>query len=135
MEGQLGQCVEFRGVIDSSANTELKTESVMVNCKQCKRENFTKVENKVHSNGIAWAIICCCCGSWLLSLLVLCMDGFKEFTHYCPSCNAVIGIYKPKFHGGQIIMLILFSIGMVILQFLFIIYVVMPQLEEINRIH
>ena len=125
--------VEFKGVTNSSTNIELKTDSVMVNCKQCRRENFTKVESKVHSDGKAWAILCCCCGSWLLSLLVFCMDGFREFSHYCPSCNAVIGTYKPKFSGAQIVMLILLTIGMVIVMFLAIVFVIMPQLKEMRE--
>ena len=125
--------VEFKGVTNSSSNTELKRDSVMVNCKQCRRENFTKVESKVHSNGRIWAILCCCCGSWLLSLLVLFMDGFREFCHYCPSCNAVIGTFKPKFPGDQIATLVVLSIGMIILQIVVIIYVIMPQLKEMRQ--
>ena len=125
--------VEFNGVTNSSNNSELKTDSVMVKCKQCRRENFTKVESKVHSDGIAWAILCCCCGSWLLSLLVICMNGFREFSHYCPSCNAVIGTYKPKFSGGQIVMLVLLTIGMIIIMVLVITFVIMPELKELKN--
>ena len=84
--------------------------SVKVRCNNCSQEQFTRVDSKVSSGGIMWAICCCCFGSWLLSLFVLCLDGFKEFTHYCPSCNALVGVYNPTLSGGQVWMLVCLSI-------------------------
>ena len=86
-----------RHVETTKGIAEIGRESVLVRCNNCHRDNFSRVESKVSSNGVAWAIICCCFGSWLLSLLVLCMEGFREFDHFCPSCNSIIATYKPKF--------------------------------------
>jgi hypothetical protein len=82
-------------------------DSVLARCTNCQKENFSRVESKVASNGMVWAILCCCFGSPLLSLLVLCMEGFREFSHYCPSCNSIIAIYKPKFSSVKICLLVL----------------------------
>jgi len=106
---------------------EIGKDSVMVRCSNCQRDNFTRVESKVSSNGMLWAILCCCFGSWLLSLLVLCMEGFREFFHYCPSCNSVIAIYKPKFSSGLICLLVLMSVGIIALQILVVIFVLLPR--------
>jgi hypothetical protein len=56
------------------------------------------------------------------------MDSFKAFGHYCPECNAVIGIYKTGFSKGSICKLILFTIFTVGLQMFLLIFVLVPAL-------
>ena len=92
------------------ATETLNKSSVKVRCNNCSQEQFTRVESKVSSGGMMWAILCCCFGSPLLSFFVLCLDGFREFTHYCPSCNAWVGTYKPIHRGGQTCLLVCLSI-------------------------
>ena len=111
-------------------NQEIGKDSVMVHCSNCRRNNFSRVESKVSSNGMVWAILCCCFGSWLLSLLVLCMEGFREFSHYCTSCNSLIAIYKPKFSSGLICLLVLMTVAIIALQIVVIIFVVLPMFHE-----
>ena len=112
---------------------EIGKDSVMVRCTNCQKENFSRVESKVSSNGMVWAILCCCFGSWLLSLLVLYMEGFREFSHYCPSCNKIIAIYKPKFSSGKICLLVLGTVMIIALQIFLIIAVVIPKFEELSK--
>jgi len=95
---------------------KLEKESVQTHCNSCNNEIYTRVEDKVSQNGICWAVTCCFCGSWLLSLLVLCMDAFKVFRHHCPACNAFIGEYNPKMSGGMACLLVFLSILVVGLQ-------------------
>ena len=101
---------------------KLEKHSAGITCRNCRRENFTRVESKVSGNGMAWAICCCCFGTWLLSFLVFCMDGFREFTHYCPSCNSIVGMYKPSFSGGMICLLILITLGVIAVEILVVVF-------------
>merc|ERR1712079_409384 len=57
--------------------------------------------------GWCFAITCCLFGSWLASLLVRCLPGFRRFTHLCPLCRALIGEAQPS-HSGKHIALIIF---------------------------
>jgi uncharacterized membrane protein YdcZ (DUF606 family) len=120
-------------VEETKGMQEIGKVSVMARCTNCQRDNFTRVESKVSSNGMVWAIICFCFGSWLLSFLVLCMEGFREFLHYCPSCNSIIATYKPKFSSGLICLLVLLTVGIIALQIFLIIVVVIPKFEELSR--
>ena len=108
---------------------ELQKHSVRARCPKCFTEQFTRVNSKVSSGGVTWAILCCCFGSWLLSLLVLCMDGFREFIHYCPACNSIMGIYRPKFSGGLIALLVLITLGIIGIEILLVIFVILPRLN------
>ena len=33
---------------------------------------------------------------------VCCLPGFRQYSHYCPLCNVLIGIGKPSHTGGHI---------------------------------
>merc|ERR1712080_247232 len=87
----------------------LEKYSANVHCSYCSNNIFTRVERKISSNGMAWAILCFFCGSWCLCLLVFCVDRFREFIHYCSVCNSLLGTYKPKFSGGYVCLLIFLS--------------------------
>jgi len=78
-------------------------------CQNCSSYDFTRVEDKINSEGWLWCILCCCCGIWLLSVLVKCMDGFREFNHYCQQCGKKIASYSPSFTPGSIVLLIVLS--------------------------
>lgn len=105
-------------------------EPVRAKCQHCTAEIFTRVDNRISSGGKCWAILCCCLGSWLLSFLVLCMDGFKEFTHFCPSCNRYLATYNPTFSGGAILGLILLTILVIGFQAAFFFFYVLPMINE-----
>ena len=94
----------------SATVASLEKTSVQTHCNCCNDEIYTRVNNKISKNGIWWAVICLFCGSWLLSLLVVCMDVFRVYRHFCPSCNALIGEYSPKMSGGMICLLIFLSL-------------------------
>ena len=109
---------------------KLEKHSVRIACSNCQMENFTRVKGKISGNGMMWAICCCCFGSWLLSLLVLCMDVFREFTHYCPSCNSIAGKYRPPLSGGLICLFILIAVGVIASEILFFALFFIPLMQH-----
>ena len=114
----------------------LKKHSVKIFCSNCQKENFTRVESNVSGDGKKWAICCCCFGSLWLSFLVFCLDGFREFTHYCTSCNANTGTHKPSFSGGVICLLILLTLVVIGVQVLIVVFYLTPMIQTmIDNIH
>ena len=106
---------------------KLEKFSAVTNCTNCNLEVTTNVDKKLSGGGWTWAILCCCFGSWILSLLVMCMDIFWKFIHYCPRCSNKLAEYRPTSSIGMKILLILLSIGVVALQCLIIIAVLLPM--------
>ena len=99
-------------------------------CTKCSIEQFTRVDSKVSDNGWGWAILSCCFGCQLLSLLVLFVDGFRVYTHYCPSCNNVLGTYKSTFSARYKVLLALFNyVCLIGLLVMLLIYVSTPQMH------
>ena len=104
------------GMIPSTLyNVEFRKHPISVTCPNCSSFQETRVEDKINSEGWLWCILCCCCGFWLLSFLVKCMDGFREFHHYCPRCGKKLASYCPKFSAASIVLLIILSLSTVIL--------------------
>ena len=89
---------------------EFREDPVKAKCKYCFAYEYTRVEQKINSEGWMWCILCFCCGIWLLSFLVKCMDGFREWTHYCQSCNRKIATYSPAFTPASRLFLILLAL-------------------------
>ena len=87
--------------IRQTYDNELQIQSVKYYCSNCTNELFTRVNSKISSNGIVWAICCCCVGFWPLIFCVFCADGFRQFEHYCSSCNALLGTYETGFSGAM----------------------------------
>jgi len=110
----------------SGTAANLEKSSVQTHCNSCNNEIYTRVNDKISQNGICWAVTCCFCGSWVLSLLVLCMDAFKVYRHSCPACNAFIGEYIPQMSGGMACLLFFLSLLVIGLQ----IFVVMVYLNR-----
>ena len=104
---------------------KLEKHSVRMVCSNCHKEVFTDVRNKISKRGVLWAILCFCFGGFYLSLLVLLMDVFKEFTHHCPSCNSIAGRYMPPLSGGVICLFICLIVGSIIIEILVIVFVVL----------
>ena len=83
--------------------------SVKVRCDNCSQEQFTRVNSKISSNGWRWAFSMCIAGC-LPFLLLLCIPGFKEYSHYCSSCASSMGVYSPKMGGAQRCLVVLLSL-------------------------
>ena len=98
----------------------LEKHSVKRICSNCQEEIFTGVEKKISRRGLLWAVLCFCFLSFYLSILVLFMDVFKEFTHYCPSCSSIIGRYIPPLSGRVISLFICLIVGSIAIEILFI---------------
>ncbi|XP_048871718.1 lipopolysaccharide-induced tumor necrosis factor-alpha factor homolog isoform X1 [Brienomyrus brachyistius] len=68
---------------------------VQIQCPACLQVVVTRLE---HSSGILTWVLCAslfivgcsygCC------LIPFCWDGLKDVTHYCPSCNYVLGVFR-----------------------------------------
>ena len=73
--------------------------SIRTNCKTCNRRVTTNVDKKLRTQGWAWVICSCLAfvgGVSFLGLLVLCVDTFWKFNHYCPRCSNKLATYSPK---------------------------------------
>ena len=103
---------------------KLEKHSVRMVCSNCHKEVFTHVQKKISKRGVLWAILCFCFGGFYLSLLVLFMDVFKEFTHHCPSCNSIAGRYMPPLPAGVICLFICLIVGAITIDILVIVFAV-----------
>ena len=84
-------------------------------CNNCWVNQSSRVSSKISRKGWIWIILCFFAGGWPLIYLVSCMDGFKIFHHYCPSCNANLGIYKPTFSSRQKCTLVILTLLSILL--------------------
>lgn len=94
----------------------LSKEPCRRNCLSCHSMVTSRVSDSMKSSGWAWCILCCLCGSWIAGLLACCMEGFKEYRHTCPKCNAMLGIYEGETTKCQIAILVVatvISVGLV----------------------
>ena len=72
---------------------------VRTTCKTCNLRVTTNVDKKLGTDGWWWVICCCLAcfgGGWFLGLLVLCVDTFWKFNHYCPRCSSKLATYSPE---------------------------------------
>ena len=93
--------------------------SIRTNCKTCNRRVTTNVDKKLRTQGWAWVICSCLAfvgGVSFLGLLVLCVDTFWKFNHYCPRCSKKLAEYRPKCRCRTKFLLIMWSIIIVGLQ-------------------
>ena len=98
------------GIISrENVGVEFKKQPIQAYCGNCDSHTITKVESNINGRGLMWAILCCFCGVYLCSWGSACMDGFREFNHYCHQCGGMIASYIPKFTIGSIIFLILLT--------------------------
>merc|ERR1712211_146862 len=102
---------------------EFGEESVKMACSACHHQINTNVDSQVRQSGWMFALLCCICGSWLISLLVCCLPGFRKYSHYCPHCRALLGEGMPRHSGGHLAIIIGLSILLVGLLIGFAIFV------------
>merc|ERR1712014_235233 len=106
----------------SRPQVKFSNEAQCVSCPICQQEVMTKVSSEVSSCGWAFAIICCCFGSCILSCLVCCLPDFRRYTHSCPLCKTTIAKTEPKNSAGLIIFIIFIFIILAACLFLFLLY-------------
>ena len=122
-----GQNSDVIGAVETSNISGcLRKDSTRIVCSNCRKEVFTRVEGKITGSGIMWVICCFCFGNLIVAILLLCDDGIREFTHYCPSCNAMAGKYSPSFSGGVICFFILITVGIIALDIWLFLKFIMP---------
>ncbi|KAI9525684.1 hypothetical protein NQZ68_006233 [Dissostichus eleginoides] len=68
---------------------------VQVSCPQCRQTVLSQVH---HSSGLLTYLLCgglFFCGFVLgCCLIPFCVDRLKDAKHTCPTCKAVLGVYK-----------------------------------------
>ena len=111
---------------------EFKKVSVRTRCGNCFADQYTRVDSHISSEGWLWAFLCFCFGSWIISIVILCMDAFKEWDHVCSSCHRYLATYKPKLTGGNIATLVLLTICLIVLQVVLFIFVLLPMIHGTN---
>ena len=117
---------KFDYIADSS-----KKSSMQIQCRNCLMDITTTVESNKCCDGKTWAMLCGCIGSCYGIYLILSgKNGFKEYTHYCPSCHTVVGIYKPRSSAVSKLILLLAILGIITLKVIGFIYIVLPKLEN-----
>ena len=80
-------------------SNSFKKFSVRTTCNRCNLRVTTNVDKKLCTQGWGWVICCCLAcfgGGWFLGLLVLCVDTFWKFNHYCPRCSNKLATYSPE---------------------------------------
>ena len=61
-------------------------------------------------------------------LQVCCLPGFRQFTHICPMCNAILGTGKPSHKAGHFALIVILSlITMAVILFIFYVKIVCTQ--------
>ena len=112
----------------------LKNTSVQVRCNNCLMNIVTTVEHNKCCDGKTWAMLCGCIGSCYGIYLILSgKNGFKEYTHLCPSCHTVVGIYKPKPSIKLKLILTLIILVIIALKVIGFIFIVLPKLENKSK--
>merc|ERR1712117_206115 len=66
----------------------------IVTCNNCRSQVQTRVNRNLSQNGWIWSFVLwfftgCCC------FIPCVMDGFHDYEHMCPQCNAIIGKSTP----------------------------------------
>ena len=90
-------------------------------CLSCHRQPvWTNVEARISGAGWVWAATCFFCGSPWLSLLVKCLDCFREWSHTCPRCGKELAVYSPSPSCGVVVVLILVSLFTLIVGLFFL---------------
>ena len=114
---------------DPTINASMEKISVLTTCSHCRTQVFTNVESNFSGSGWFWALWCCCCGLCLLSILVTCLDYFREWRHYCPTCKRLLAIYNPSARDLKLVLLFYLWIVVVILGIIIIYayYYILPM--------
>ena len=88
----------------------LEETSIPARCEKCNIMIYTQVRRNISQNGLTLAIVSFLLGCLLISLYVFFTHGFKVYRHFCPTCNAFIGEFRPKLNRQEAYNLLLLSI-------------------------
>ena len=95
--------------------------SASVLCLSCHRQPvWTNVEARISRSGWIWAAACLLFGSPWFSLLVKCLDCFREWIHTCPRCGKELAVYSPSASCRVVTALSLVSLVTLLLGLLFL---------------
>ncbi|XP_055837334.1 lipopolysaccharide-induced tumor necrosis factor-alpha factor homolog [Episyrphus balteatus] len=70
------------------------TEPSNVVCPTCRQQILTRVESKASTKTHLIALILCILGCCPCACCLYCTKCARNVEHYCPSCNAFIGVYE-----------------------------------------
>ena len=90
-------------------------------CLSCQGQPvWSNVETRISRSGWIWAAACFLCGSPWFSLLVKCLDCFREWIHRCPRCGKELAVFSPSPTFAVLTGLIIVSLLTLLLGLLFL---------------
>ncbi|KAG4077049.1 hypothetical protein HA402_016036 [Bradysia odoriphaga] len=66
--------------------------STITLCPSCRASVRTNVRHDVALKTHLMALLLCCCFCWPCVCVPYCVDSCKDANHFCPACNAFIGM-------------------------------------------
>lgn len=75
--------------------TPVGPHSTRTRCPHCQATIMTRVSHDCNIRTHLFALLCCifCCPC---TCLPYCLNSCKDTNHYCPKCNAFLGVYKDR---------------------------------------
>ncbi|KAI0227001.1 hypothetical protein LSAT2_022544 [Lamellibrachia satsuma] len=70
-------------------------DAVQMVCPYCHAQILTTVNFKTGTLTWVISLVVCVVGCIPCCLIPFCVNGCKDVVHTCPSCNRMIGVYKP----------------------------------------
>ncbi|XP_037895340.1 lipopolysaccharide-induced tumor necrosis factor-alpha factor homolog [Glossina fuscipes] len=71
----------------------LGDEPTNIVCPRCGQSVLTKLNYKATTRTHIIALILCLMGCWFCAPVLYCTRCARNIEHYCPNCNAFLGIY------------------------------------------
>lgn len=68
---------------------------ITVSCPYCSQQVLTQTRTEIGSAAWFMCFFCAAVGLWPCCLIPLCISGFHDTYHACPSCHKVIDVYRP----------------------------------------
>ncbi|CAG9791856.1 unnamed protein product [Diatraea saccharalis] len=61
-------------------------------CRSCNMNIMTRTQVKANTKTHLFALLLCVLGLWPCVCIPYCVDSCQSVDHYCPNCNAYIGV-------------------------------------------
>ena len=135
---QMALPVAVTNVPPINPNPGEEPSQIQIQCNNCHELVTSSVESSLRAQGWGFAICCLFFACGLPSFLVCCLPGFRQYTHYCPLCNALLWTDKPGHSRGHIALLIILSLILIAaaigIRYL-IVYLIDLELEEARSLN
>ncbi|XP_026313853.1 lipopolysaccharide-induced tumor necrosis factor-alpha factor homolog [Hyposmocoma kahamanoa] len=86
--------IQTNAVASAMVNPPVGPNPCHMTCRSCGAKIVTRMEFNPTTKTHLMALFLCCFGLWCCVCLPYCMDSCQNADHYCPNCNAFIGVYS-----------------------------------------